>query len=375
MERARTKIMALGLAALVLSSSSRSFAFESQSRSASKPPAHAVAQLPDKSSVLLQQRQVARCTVPNLIGLNVNAASGSLEKARLSLGDVSRRVDSRPTGTVIDQSTKPDTLVPCGSRIGIELAIADDRPRFDCAVPELRGDEERSARREVIDAKLVVGRIDRRPDSRHPAGTVTEQSPRPGKPVRCGSSVDFSVVVRDEPPLCQVPSLLRLEVSSARRVVQDQRLRLGRIDTRRDDRTSGTIIDQSPEGGGLVACGSPVNVVVAAVPEVQRPCTVPGLLGADAQSVRNALGSARLTLGKTGSRQDTRPLGTVIEQWPEAGAQVACGSPVNVILADTPAPPSPPQPTPSLVVPPLTGIPRADALERIHTAGLSPGRI
>ena len=67
------------MVALALSSSSRSLlALEPQTKAASKPPERAVTQVPDKSSRVLQQRQeqkVVRCTVPNLIGLNVNAAS------------------------------------------------------------------------------------------------------------------------------------------------------------------------------------------------------------------------------------------------------------------------------------------------------------
>ena len=342
MKRARTAILAIGMVALALSSSSRSLlAFEPQTKAASKPPERAVTQVPDKSSRVLRQRQeqqVVRCTVPNLIGLNVNAATGTLEKARLSLGGIGRRADSRPTGTVIDQSAKPDSQVPCGSRIDVVSAFFDDGPRLDCTVPKLTGNDEGSAKKDVTGAKLVVGRVDRRPDSRQPVGTVTDQSPQPGKPVRCGSHVDFRVAVGDVgPPLCRVPSLLSDDVSSARKALESEKLTLGNVDTRRDSRPKGSIIDQSPERGALVPCGSPVGIAVAVPPEVQTPsCTVPSLLDADAQSAEKELGGKKLSLGRVVSRTDSRPQGTVIDQAPQRGARVLCGSPVDIVVAVRP---------------------------------------
>jgi beta-lactam-binding protein with PASTA domain len=60
---------------------------------------------------------------------------------------------------------------------------------------------------------------------------------------------------------------------------------------------------------------------------------VPRLLGADARTITNILGDARLSPGSISSRQDTRPAGTVIAQRPFADTLVSCGSPVDVIVA------------------------------------------
>ena len=332
-------------------------AFEPQ-----RPPSRAV---PPRAQV-----QVARCSVPNLVGLNVDAAKGELRRAKLSLGDVIPRPASRPTGTVIGQSTRPDTLAPCGSHVDVVSAVFEDA-RLGCTVPKVTGDEEGSAKKEVIDAKLAVGRIERRSDSRYPTGSVIDQDPHAGKPVRCGSSVDFLVAVHvhDDvgPPLCSVPDLVTGDESSARKVLESRKLKLGHVDTRADPRSKGTIIDQSPRRGASVPCGSLIDILVAVPPEVHVSyCTVPGLFGVDAQLAGKELGGKKLSLGKVVPRPDPRPAGTVIEQQPEAGARVPCGSRVDVIVADTPVC----QPIPILI-----GRDVKLAMELITRAGLRVGNV
>ena len=114
---------------------------------------------------------------------------------------------------------------------------------------------------------------------------------------------------------------------------------MGRVDTRPDARPRGTIIDQSPERGTRVPCGSRVNVLVAVPLQtgVAPTCRVPRLVGADARIITNILGDARLSRGSISSRQDARPAGTVIEQRPPADALVSCDSPVDVIVAGEPS--------------------------------------
>src|SRR5687767_2618884 len=151
MDRARTGVLAIGMATLALCSCSRTLhASEPQTRSDSKPPERTATGVPD-TSVVLRPRQlehaIKRCTVPNLIGLNLKAAGATLQKTGLALGDVGRRADSRPAGAIISQSEKPDSQVPCGSQVNIVTASVDEPPRPDCAVPKLTGDDEQLAKR------------------------------------------------------------------------------------------------------------------------------------------------------------------------------------------------------------------------------------
>jgi beta-lactam-binding protein with PASTA domain len=154
-------------------------------------------------------------------------------------------------------------------------------------------------------------------------------------------------------------------VGSASDVLAKWRLTLGRVDTRPDQRPRGTIIDQSPERGAYVTCGSPVNVLVAVPPDVPPTCRVPRLVGADARTIRNILSDARLSLGSTSSRQDARPAGTIIEQRPLADALVSCGSPVDVIVANEQ----------ECKVPSLVGRDEKQAIDLISNAQLRIGSV
>jgi len=348
-------------------------AFEPQTKSAPKPPEPARTQVPDKSSRLVQRQRVVSCAVPDLFGLSVAAAGRTLVKASLTLGGVDRRADPRPAGTVIDQSAKPGSRVPCGSPIDVASAFVDDTPRPDCTVPKLIGNDERSAGKEVIDAKLVVGGIDRRPQPRYRPGTVSDQSPPPGTRVRCGSSVDFRVATSDDvgPPLCRVPDLLREDVNSARKALDRQKLTVGNIDTRGDNRPKGSIIDQSPGRGALVPCGSPVNVVVAE--RVTRVIRVPDLRGRDSAAASDALTRVGLRLADAGERESNEKAGTVIEQNPSPGAPAEPDSAVRVWVA-IPIPVVVPVCQP-VRAPLLIGRDEKLAIELIARSGLRVGKV
>ena len=232
-------------------------------------------------------------------------------------------------------------------------------------VPNLIGHDLKAAA-PMLGNGLSIGNIVRRPAAA-PPGFVIDQTPRPGTRMRCGSTVNV-LIAEQESPRCQVPALVNARVDGpATGILESRRLRLGRISSRQDPRPKGTIIDQSPEPGAYVPCGSPVNVLVAVPlpPDIQPTCRVPRLLGADARTITNILGDARLSPGSISSRQDARPAGTVIAQRPFADALVSCGSPVDVIVAGDA----------ECTVPSLIGHDEKQAIELISGAQLRVGSV
>jgi beta-lactam-binding protein with PASTA domain len=232
-------------------------------------------------------------------------------------------------------------------------------------VPNLIGHDLKAAA-PMLGNGLSIGAIARRA-APGPPGFVIDQSPRPGSRIRCGSSVNV-LIAEQESRRCQVqvPALVDARVDGqAIEILESRRLRLGRIDRRPDLRPKGTIIDQSPEPGAHVPCGSQVNILVAVPlpPDIPPTCRVPRLLGADARTIANILGDARLSPGSISSRQDARAAGTVIAQRPFADTLVSCGSPVDVIVAGEP----------ECKVPPLVGRDERQAIELISGAQLRVG--
>src|SRR5262249_61771156 len=58
-------------------------------------------------------------------------------------------------------------------------------------------------------------------------------------------------------------------------------------------------------------------------------CVVPDLSGTTANRAQTVLGSANLRMGTVQSRESTWPNGTVVDQQPQAQANVRCGATVN----------------------------------------------
>jgi beta-lactam-binding protein with PASTA domain len=236
-------------------------------------------------------------------------------------------------------------------------------------VPNLIGQDLRAGA-PMLGNGLSIGAVARRPGAA-PPGYVLDQSPRPGSRVRCGSTINVLVAVQEpEQRQCRarVPNLAETGgIARAKETLDRERLVLGNIDTRTDSRPKGTILDQSPEPGASVPCGSRVHVRVAVPlpPDATPTCRVPRLLGADARTITNMLGDARLSPGSISSRQDARPAGTVIAQRPFADALVSCGSPVDVIVAGDA----------ECKVPSLIGRDEKQAIELISGAQLRVGSV
>ena len=160
-------------------------------------------------------------------------------------------------------------------------------------------------------------------------------------------------------PICIVPELT--DAASARRDLTGKRLTLGSVEKVETDRhRSGIILKQSPAPGAKTKCGSDVDVwvAVAVPPKVdQQPesggqlCRVPDLLEDLSKEVAPQLEGAKLRLGRVSSQESTHREGTVVRQVPSRGAEVKCGSAVDVWIAV--APPQPPPPIVDCHVPDL----------------------
>lgn len=63
--------------------------------------------------------------IPNLVGLQANAASGALATAQLTVGSITTQASTLPAGQVLSQSPIAGTSVPVGSAVNFVKAIAD----------------------------------------------------------------------------------------------------------------------------------------------------------------------------------------------------------------------------------------------------------
>jgi len=158
-----------------------------------------------------------------------------------------------------------------------------------------------------------------------------------------------------------VPDVRGQNQAAAAAALTAARLNLGRITERPSDRPAGTIVDQTPDAGSVVASGTAVQVWIA----VPMPAIVPDLSGSDRTAAMNALAAARLRVGEIAERPSERTAGSVVDQEPAAGSRVAPDSLVRIWLAVAVL----------NAVPDLTGRPRAEAEQMLSQLGLVVGAV
>ena len=164
----------------------------------------------------------------------------------------------------------------------------------------------------------------------------------------------------DEPPaaaLVSVPSVVRLEVNDAQRVLEEQGFVVEVLRQASDEAPKGIVFAQDPEAGTEAPEGSTVRITASVGP---ASATVPDVVGlAQAEAVR-ALEDAGLRANPVRVPSE-RPEGTVVAQSPQAGAEVEGDSVVRLNVSGGPGP---------VAVPDVTGLRAADAVSRLEAAGL-----
>ena len=294
--------------------------------------------------------QTPPAIVPDLSNLTEQQARAVLEKARLSVGDITRvQADIEP-GTVLNQDRRPGSRVDVGTPVGFALAIS-----VTPVVPDLVGRTERDAVALLTKARLSVGDVTRVEADTTP-GRVVKQDRRPGEKVPVGTPVGFALAV-SIPAI--VPDLSNLTEQQARAALVNARLSVGDITSVEADIKPGTVLKQDRRPGSRIPAGTPVSFVLAIIVTT----IVPDLSDLTEQQARAVLEKARLNVGDiTRVEADIKPE-TVLKQDRQPGDRVAAGTRVGFALA-TPV---------TTVVPGLVGRTERDAIAILSKARLRTG--
>jgi beta-lactam-binding protein with PASTA domain len=348
--------------------------------------------------------QADTVAVPALVGRTVAEAEALLVRRGLQLGQVQSVRSARAQGTVVRQSPGARTVVTRGTPVSLSVSAgppADQQadtpgitappprqqqqePRVpQVSVPDLAGMSRREARAVLLTRGLVLGSADSA-WADLPAGTVVAQRPAAGARVLPGSSVRVTLAraparepVDPPPPAGQeerveVPDLFGAPLDQVRARLRGARLTLGGVDTIASTRPGGTVVGQQPAAGVRVAPGTAVSLALAQPALV----TVPRVVGRTPEAAAQALRAAGLRAGAvdTAAAAGGGPL-TVLRQRPAAGARVASGTSVVLVLAPGPlAGPTRPDTAPrdsGRVVPNVVGLTLARAREALRAPGLA----
>lgn len=143
--------------------------------------------------VALEPPTPVLATVPKLGGLTVEMARESLAREGLTAGAVHEKASDlgRP-GTVIDQRPKPGQQVQKGTTVELLIATAPAEAKL-VEVPKLTGLTLAMARESLAREGLKPGVLHKKVYDRASPGTVIDQKPGPGQPIKRGAAVELVI--------------------------------------------------------------------------------------------------------------------------------------------------------------------------------------
>ncbi len=270
--------------------------------------------------------------VPNVVNLTQAAATTAITGAGLVVGTVTTASSATvAAGSVISESPAAGTSVASGSAVSLVVSLGP----APVSVPSVANLTQAAATSAITSAGLVVGTVTTASSATVAAGSVISQSPAAGTSVASGSAVNL--VVSTGPAPVSVPNVVNLTQAAATSAITGAGLVVGTVTTASSATVAaGSVINQSPAPGTSVASGSAVNLIVSTGPLL---VSVPNVVGLTQAAATTAITNATLVVGSvTTTPSATVPAGSVVTQNPAAGASVASGSAVNLVVSTGPAP-------------------------------------
>jgi serine/threonine-protein kinase len=195
-----------------------------------------------------------RYRVPQLAGLDEEAARRALESIRLVVGEVSQSYsETVPTGRVIVFSPRFDSVMKPGD--SVNLAISKGKKPI--AVQDLTGKPVREATRILKKAGFAVGRTDQF-DEKVPEGRVISQTPNNGT---LFARDKVQLVVSKGPALRDVPNVRSKKLVDAQRILTEAGFKV-KVVKAQFNLGLNLVAGQSPAAGQKAKPGTTITVTV-----------------------------------------------------------------------------------------------------------------
>ena len=208
------------------------------------------------------------------------------------------------------------------------VIFPDAVARRTIAVPSLAGLSEAAALDTLVARRLEGRAVGSVADSAVAEGQVATQEPAAGTMVRRRTLVRFSLSAG--PAYAHVPDVRHADLPTAKAQIVAAGLVPGLVDSTRDTVPAGMVVETHPEAGASTRRGTVVGITVS---EGTASIVVPALAGLTERAARARLDSLGLRVG-TIRRVSEGVAGTVYGQRPEAGARLAQGGEVELILSE-----------------------------------------
>ena len=318
-------------------------------RSAPGRPGYVLTQVPEAGTMVEKGSKVSyvvgrrgvekppreRVAVPDVKGRTLAQARADLTEAGLEFGGVT--TSPGEPGRIIEQTPAAGKIVMVGSKVS--LVIGRPGRSEKVKVPDVVGlrHDRGEVKAEIEAAGLRLGAVK---STTGEPGVVLSQRPVAGVEVEAGARVRI-VVGRKQIETVTVPKVVGMTRGRASTTIRKAGLRTGRI-SYADGEKAGQVIRQSPSAGAEVTKGTSVHLVVAR-PESKdekkedkkddesAKVKVPRVVGMQHAQASAALRRAGLRAGRL-TYADGKKADQVVRQNPAAGAKVAKGSSVGLVV-------------------------------------------
>ena len=297
--------------------------------------------------------------VPQVTGRDLRDARNIIRDYDLRVGDIDYvKTDRRHLdGTVERQYPDSGRIVSAGTRVSLNVYRYEKYDHHEppphgggrTEVPRVVGSRLDDARDMLRRNDLQTGGISRvQTNHRHLDGKVESQNPGPGVRVAKGTSVRLSVYEFEEyhkphkpdkpQDTVRVPHVRNTSLQSARRVLESNRLRVGRVEYRstKQPQLDDMVFRQTPSEKSYAQAGSTVDLQVYRYERHAPPpadmVTAPRVLGMDLERAKQTIQRQRLQVGKIDfSDTNRRDLHNRVEsQSPGPGARLKAGDRIGL---------------------------------------------
>jgi serine/threonine-protein kinase len=258
-----------------------------------------------------------------VVGEQFSTAQAQLQNDGFSVSQA-EVVSASSAGTVIRQIPLGGTKAKEGSNVSLTVSSGPG----NATVPPVVGETLAQAKSSIELAGLKVGSVVRQPSSTFKSGQVVDTSPAAGASPLVGTRV--TIFVSSGPPPVQVPDVTSEDVGQAKATLQSRGFNVRTVDQVSSTATPGTVLSQSPTGGGSAPNGSTVTLTVAKAPPT---VAVPDVVGKTTGAAEAALGAASFPATV---QQQTVTIqsqnGIVLSQNPAANTQAKKQTSVTIVV-------------------------------------------
>jgi len=195
-----------------------------------------------------------RYRVPQLAGLDLEAAKRALDPIKLITGQVNETYsETVPAGRVIAFSPKFDTVVKPGTAVNFSVS----KGKKPITVPDMTGKSYRDANRALRRLGFVVGRTDQY-DAKVPEGKVISQTPNSGT---LFAKDKVQLVVSKGPPLVEIPNVKRKSLADAQQILTAAGF-VVKVEKAPFNLGLNIVAAQNPGAGKMAQPGSTITVTI-----------------------------------------------------------------------------------------------------------------